>query len=143
MSRGKFASEAEAQRQVFKVLGGLHDVRLFRNNVALAWTGDVTRLADGSVLIRNPRPLHAGLHRGSGDLIGWRRRLVGPHDVGCEVAQFLSLEVKSARGRVTPEQKTWAEAVLRFGGLAGVVRSEQEALAVIQAELSRPLFPLV
>lgn len=132
-------TEAQIQRRIFRVLGGHPDVRLFRNNVAMAWTGDAQRLQDGSVLIRNPRPLHAGLHRGSGDLIGWRRRIVTPQDVGCEVAQFLSLEIKTPKGRPTADQKNWADVVRGFGGLAGIVRSELEAEAVIDGALLRPL----
>ena len=56
--------------------------RLFRNNVAGAWVGQSRRFSraetvvvqPGDVLIRNARPLHAGLCEGSSDLIGWTVR---------------------------------------------------------------------
>lgn len=133
MSTGK--SEKQIQTEIFREVGSNPDVRLFRNNVALAWTGNVQRLQDGSVLIKNPRPLHAGLTRGSGDLIGWRRRIITQDDIGASVAQFLSLEIKNRRGRASKEQKNWAEVVRQFGGLAGIVRSVDEAMAEINQGL--------
>jgi hypothetical protein len=41
--------------------------------------------------------------------------------------RLLSVEVKSPTGRVRPEQERWAEMVARFGGVAGIVRSVEEA----------------
>jgi len=133
MSTGK--SEKQIQTEIFKTVGSLPDVRLFRQNVGVAWAGEATRLQDGSVLIKNPRPLHAGLTRGSGDLIGWRRRIITAEDIGAPVAQFLSLEIKNRRGRASKEQKNWAEVVRQFGGLAGIVRSVDEAMAEINQGL--------
>ncbi|NBV62639.1 MAG: VRR-NUC domain-containing protein, partial [Rhodobacteraceae bacterium] len=36
-------------------------------------------------------------------------------------------EVKAERGRVSPEQRQWLEAVQAAGGIAGVARSVEEA----------------
>ena len=47
--------------------------------------------------------------------------------VGQRVAVFTSLEVKAERGRVSPEQRQWLEAVQAAGGIAGVARSVEEA----------------
>lgn len=128
-------SEKQIQTEIFREVGSNPDVRIFRNNCGTAWTGDVTRLQDGSLLIKNPRPLHAGLTRGSGDLIGWRRRIITQEDVGAPVAQFLSLEIKARRGRATAEQKNWASVVRQFGGMAAIVRSVDEAMAEINSDL--------
>lgn len=95
----------------------------WRNNTGLAWTGDAERLADGSILIRNPRPLHAGLCKGSADLIGLRPILVTPDMIGAVVAQFIALEVKTARGRLSREQARFLAFVRERGGLALVARS--------------------
>jgi len=114
-------------------------VRLFRNNVGTGWAGPSARvtpgnlaatranLRPGDVVVRNSRPLHAGLATGSGDLIGWRSTLIQPHHLGETIAQFVSLELKAPRGRVSPEQRAWAETVAGHGGIAGVVRSVEEA----------------
>jgi len=101
--------------------------RLFRQNVGQGWTGNATRIArpttvtlqPGDVVIRNARPLHAGLCTGSSDLIGWTQR--------DGAAVFTALEVKTATGRATPEQRQFVDAVSGAGGVAGIVRSVDEA----------------
>ena len=102
--------------------------RVFRNNVAQAWVGKVVRvsrptvvtLEPGDVLLRNARPLHAGLTVGSGDLIGWT-----------PTGRFLSVETKTTTGRVTPEQIRFQEAVNLAGGVGVVARSEDEAVQAV------------
>lgn len=95
---------------------------LWRNNTGMGWTGDVTRLPDGSLLIRNPRPLHAGLCKGSSDLIGLRQIELG----GQQIAQFVAVEVKAKRGRVSPEQRRFLDFVRAAGGLGTVARSAED-----------------
>lgn len=107
-------------------------IRLFRQNVGTGWTGDITRLKDGSILIKNPRPLQAGLCKGSSDLIGWRSVTVTPEMVGRRVALFLAVEVKGDRGRATPEQRNFIDRVRLDGGLAGVARTVDDALAITE-----------
>lgn len=105
--------------------------RLFRNNVGTAWQGEATQLPNGDVLIRRAQRVKYGLQVGSGDLIGWRSVLITPEMVGQRAALFLSIEVKSATGAPTPEQERWALAVNLAGGRAGIVRSVEEAEAII------------
>lgn len=95
---------------------------LWRNNTGTGWVGDVTR-TPGGILIRNPRPLHAGLCKGSSDLIGLRPRLILPEDVGSILAQFVALEIKAGRDRLRPEQVTFLDFVRGAGGVALEVRS--------------------
>lgn len=101
---------------------------LWRNNTGQAWAGEAERLPDGSVLIRDPRPLHAGLCKGSSDLIGLRRVTITPEMVGETLAQFVALEVKSPRGRLTQEQSRFIGFVDQAGGLARVVRCAGDLL---------------
>jgi len=84
-------------------------------------------LRPGDVVIRGGRPLHAGLCVGSSDLIGYR-------SVG-GVAQFVALEVKTERGRVSPEQQRFIEHIRQAGGCADVVRSVEAADSVLRADL--------
>ena len=107
-------------------------VRLFRQNVGTGWTGDITRLKDGSILIKNPRPLQAGLCKGSSDLIGWRSVEVTPEMVGRRVALFLAVEVKGERGRATDEQRNFINRVRLDGGLAVVARTVEDAIAITE-----------
>ena len=111
-------------------------VRLWRNNVGLGWTGECTKvtprnirlvraeLQPGDVVIRNARPLHAGLCLGSSDLIGYRT-VDG-------VAQFVALEVKSATGRPTTEQRAFLDHITHAGGCGGVVRTVADAHTLLR-----------
>jgi hypothetical protein len=47
------------------------------------------------------------------------------------VAVFTSIEVKSATGRLRPEQRQWMEAVQAAGGIAGVARSVEDAEQIL------------
>jgi hypothetical protein len=127
------------------------DVRLFRNNVMMAWQGQTRRvtpndlaecramLRPGDLIIRAPRPLHAGLDVGSGDLIGWRRQVITPDQVGSIIARFVSLEGKRTRGgRIAAAQRTWRDLVARSGGIAGVFRSTEEARAILEGATMTP-----
>lgn len=60
-----------------------------------------------------------GLAVGSADLIG------------CLDGRFIALEVKTAVGRASLEQRQWLDLVRRHGGFAAVVRSVDEARAAI------------
>ena len=109
----------------------LPNVRIFRNNTGMAWQGDTVR--KGSVLIiQNPRPLQAGLCEGSSDLIGWTSMEITPEMVGKKVAIFTALEVKSGKGRPSDEQRNFIQRVQEAGGIATVVRSEQEAIDALK-----------
>jgi hypothetical protein len=122
--------------------------RLFRNNVGMGWVGRVQRVATphqiirlmpGDVVIRQARPLHAGLHKGSSDHIGWTPLTITPEMVGQTVAVFTSIESKTGRAQPTAEQRAWIEAVRAAGGIAGVARAEGEMETVIAEHRARIL----
>lgn len=107
-------------------------VRIFRNNVAMAWVGRVITRSDGMVTIDNARPLHAGLCEGSADLIGWHSITITPDMVGKKVAVFVAIEAKSSKGTVKENQLNFLNAVQAAGGIAIVARSPQDALNIIE-----------
>jgi hypothetical protein len=96
-------------------------VRLYRNNC-------------GVLQDRRGVPVRYGLQPGSSDLIGWRTVTITPEMVGQQVAVFTSIEVKTATGRVKPEQQQWLDAVQAAGGIAGVARSVEDALRITTAD---------
>lgn len=135
-STGK--SESSVQSAILRGLGN-GDTRLFRNNVGQAWVGNAARFSNagtvivspGDVLLRNARPLHAGLCAGSSDLIGWRTITITPEMVGQRVAVFVAIEVKSDRGRATEDQAAFLRAVAAAGGMGGVARSVEDAEGIV------------
>jgi len=131
-------SESNIQREIMLALSKA-GVTVWRNNVAQAWVGESHRLSSpttvrlnaGDVVIRNARPLHAGLCRGSSDLIGLQPVVVGPEHVGCTFGRFVAVEVKTGTGRVSADQRNFVEHVVGRGGAAGVARSPADALSLI------------
>jgi len=108
-----------------------HGCRLFRNNVGTGWTGSkVIRNPNGSVTILDARPLHAGLCKGSSDLVGFRPTIITPEMVGTNRAVFTAIEVKTPTGKPTPEQLHFVNRVKELGGIAGIARSVEDVLAI-------------
>lgn len=117
-------------------------VRLFRNSVGFGWVGKfekieragMARVQPGDVIVRKARPLHAGLATGSGDLIGLVSVEVTPAMVGRKLAVFASLEAKEGSGRLEPEQRAWLDMVRAMGGIAGEVRTLDDAARLLDPE---------
>lgn len=112
-------TEAAIQQQVRLALARAGAVA-FRNNV-----GQYTDPKTG-------RPIRYGLGVGSSDLIGWTPVVVTPDMVGKTVALFTAVEVKTPTGRPTEAQLNFIAQVLKAGGLAGIARSPDEAVAILQ-----------
>lgn len=98
-------------KQAVSVVGGVHVMRNAK------WKGKVSG-----------RWVDAGLEDGSSDLVA----IVAP------LGRWLCLEVKRAKGGVVdPGQEKWLAKMRAHGAVAGVVRSVEEALALVQ-EARRP-----
>lgn len=104
------------------------------NDAIAAWS----RLHPELVIGRNKRrlatppgmsaPIMLGLLLdGSSDWIGYRSVVVTPAMVGQRLAQFVALEAKTETGVASAEQKAFISAVNHAGGVAGVVRSADDA----------------
>lgn len=122
-------SEHRIQNEIRNALAG--KCMLFRANVGKGWTGDVKRLPDGSILIRNPRPFDTGLPVGFSDTFGLVQREITQDMVGQTIAQFVAGEIKTADGKVSPKQRAFLSAIRNYGGLADVWRSAADALRTI------------
>jgi hypothetical protein len=106
--------------------------RVFRCNTGQGWTGTVTSRDLKSLTLFNPRPFHAGLIEGGADIIGWTTITVTPDMVGARVAVFTAVEVKTLGGRVSPAQRTFLDAVTAAGGIAGVARTDDQAVEIVR-----------
>lgn len=105
-------TEASLMRRIMLALS--RRCILFRNNIGAYKQGE--RWIEYGVC--NP---------GGGDLLGWTEVEITPEMVGRKVAVFTSLEVKTDKGKPTIHQVRFRDAVKRAGGIAEIVRSEEEA----------------
>jgi hypothetical protein len=110
-------TEQTIQQQI-RIACSTGPVRLWRNNT-------------GTLRDQHGRPVTFGLAKGSSDLIGYRTVTVTPEMVGQRVAVFCSIEVKTATGRLRPEQQQWLEVIQAAGGIAGVARSVEDAQSLL------------
>ena len=98
--------------------------RLFRNNRGLFYTLD------------KQRKTRAGLEpNGCSDGIGWTPIVVTPAMVGETIAVFTAIEVKTGSGRISKDQQHYIDTVLESGGIAGIARSDEDAINLINALL--------
>jgi len=96
-------SEIDLQNRIRAALSKI-GVRVFRNNV-------------GVLQDKQGNHIRYGLCVGSSDLIGWDTK-----------GRFVAIEVKLPNGKIRPEQQNFVDQVKKAGGIAGIVRSEQEAI---------------
>ena len=107
--------------------------RLFRVNVGKAWTGKkILKNKNGSITILEPRPFSTGVPKGYADGTGWTPLIINKEMVGIKVAVFTAIETKTKKGRASKDQENFIEQVKLSGGIAGVVRSEDEAIKLIE-----------
>ena len=109
------ASEHAIQSDIRLTLGLDPDVVLWRNNVGL-----LERPNGGRV--------RYGLAVGSSDLIGMVTAVFDGHRIG----RFLALEVKRPGERATKDQLLFLRVVQARGGVAAVVSSPTQAVAVVE-----------
>lgn len=102
----------------------------FRANVGKAWVGEATRLSNGDILLKNPRPFDSGLPKGFSDTFGITPVKITQEMVGITLGVFHAIEYKTPTGKPTPEQETFLKAVIRNGGRAGVARSAEDAVKI-------------
>lgn len=111
-------SEAAIQQQIRLALSRAGSV-MHRNNIG-AYRDDQGRVIRYGV--GNP---------GGSDLIGWTPVLITHEMVGGMLGVFTAIEVKAPRGRPTEAQLNFLRQVQLGGGIAGIARSTQDALALL------------
>ncbi len=95
--------------------------RLHAIMLALSGVGcSVFRANVGLFFTRDGRPVSTGLPRGFSDVFGHRPD-----------GRAFYIEVKSATGRLRPEQDAFLAAMRRSGALAGVARSPEDAIRIV------------
>ena len=112
--------ETVLQQNIRLALGQIHSLRLFRNQVG--------QLPDP----RTGRYVQFGLAKGSSDLVGFKTVKITPEMINQEVAVFVSIEIKTERGKLTDVQQNWLQKVKSSGGIVGVARTVKDALQILK-----------
>ena len=89
--------------------------------VALSQDGHIVFRANvGKVRMADGRFFDTGLPKGFSDLFGFRKD-----------GQIFFIEVKNETGKVRPEQEKFIEQMKKRGALAGVARSVEDAMEIV------------
>jgi hypothetical protein len=93
----------------------------------------------GTFLTMDGRPVKIG-EPGVSDLIGVVSHVIRPEDVGKTVGVFVAMETKKEGRDTTSKERRESQGnflarVRALGGIAGIVRSEEEALALVEKRL--------
>lgn len=122
-------SEHKIQNEGRNALAG--QCLCFRAQVGQAWTGsDCIKLANGDMLIKNPRPFSTGLPAGFADTFGVATEVITQEMVGQSFGRAFFIEYKDAKGRLSPKQSNFLDAMRRAGARAGVARSAADAVRI-------------
>lgn len=113
-------TENNIKDDLIKTLMTRRDVRIFRNNVGMAYQGNakVDKNNKRKIIINFFRRIKYGLIKGSGDFIGWKEIKIDKGMVGKKVAVFLSIETKKLNGKRSKQQINWCNRVNTAGGIA-------------------------
>lgn len=87
-------------------------------------------LRERDIILRNPRLVNVGFE-GLSDLAGYTPVTITQDMVGQTVAVLSCVEVKAGRDRPTPKQLQVIDVVKRAGGRAGIARSVDDALDIV------------
>jgi hypothetical protein len=125
--------EAILQAEIRRALGaGARHARLFRNMSGLYWAGHLADRKANIVVLEQAQQVQCGLVTGAGDLVGWTTVEITPDMVGQKIAVFTSGEIKRLAGKdATAKQDTWRENIIAAGGRAAVIKTPQQALALV------------
>jgi hypothetical protein len=94
-----------------ELMGAIRDA-VNRSGLARLWRNNVGCL----------QGVRYGLAVGSADLIGVSRD-----------GRFVSIEVKTARGRASKEQVAWTDTIRRWRGISLIARTPEEALRALES----------
>jgi len=103
--------------------------RIGRARHLMVWNNPtgVGRSLDGQRVIRFGCP-------GSGDVLGVKRVLITAEMVGTVIGRAVSVETKARRGTQRTQQKNFERRFTEVGGLYLIVRTEDDATELLQAD---------
>lgn len=88
--------------------------------------------------IDGKRKVRAGIQApGSSDLIGFKRIEITQDMVGEFCCIFLAMEIKTETGTTSHAQRDFVGFIREQGGIAGIIRSPEEALKLLNGEYNK------
>lgn len=105
----------------------------FRVNIGSAWVSSQKpiKLGGGDIILKNARPFDTGIPSGFPDIFGITEITITPEMVGQKIGIFTGLEAKSPKGHASKSQKNMLEKIIKSGGIAGVFRTPEEAVEIV------------
>lgn len=107
-----------------------HNARMFRNQVGTYIMADPKCWS----CQKHGRRISSGFGKDSPDQVGWQTVVVTPEMVGTKVAVFVGMELKTGKRKPTGGQYNWLKVIKDSGGIAGVVRTIEEAVAIFEGK---------
>ena len=127
--------ERDVQQEIRNALADIPGLRLWRINGGQGWAAPPNKTTtrrdangDQIVTLRNPSRFANSTPAGFTDLMGFL-------EVPGERPWLVFIEVKSADGRVSEDQRRFISAMLAAGCRAGVARTVDEARAIVIGEV--------
>lgn len=113
--------------------------RIFLQSKGLGWYGKFLKppmntsaiITPHDVLIRDARPIRAGMCVGVTDLVGWTTITVEPEHIGKKLAVFTAIECKEDNLPADPDRKKFIESVKIAGGFAKVIKSVSDLISTV------------
>lgn len=105
----------------------------WRNETGKFWSGKVIHKENSSITLTNAAMIPVGLCVGSSDLICITPKTITQDMVGEKIGVFTAIEVKTYRkgSEASDDQTKFINHVKKMGGIAGIARSEEEALELL------------
>lgn len=102
----------------------------FRINAGSFWSGEILSHDGKMLLLKNPRKIQ-GAPEGFSDIVGVTTVTVTPQMVGRKIGVFTCIEVKKPGEKPKKHQENFLAQMRSRGAIAGVARSPEEAVRII------------
>jgi len=123
--------ESSIQSNILDTMGSLGIYGL-RVNSGQFWGGEILSHMGDKLLLKNPTKI-MGAAAGTSDVIGCKPTVITPEMVGKTFGRFVALEVKIPSKNAKKQQAIFLANVRKWGGIAGVARSPEDAVMILNS----------
>lgn len=123
--------ETPIQSEIIKTMGA-NGVYALRVNSGSFWGGKLVSNDGRYAVLENPTKVQ-GAAEGTSDVIGCKPTLITQEMVGKMFGRFVAIEVKIPTKKAKPQQAVFLANVKKWGGIAGVARSPEDAVRILNS----------